>query len=175
MENLKDYPTDKYDTGLIADYERLFLDLKKRPVKYLEIGILKGGSLLWAKNYFAKGSEIYGLDIEIKSKSINGVVMSEIDQADSAKLSSFGKEMGPFDIIVDDGCHFKTLTENTFNCLYPYLKKGGKYIIEDWGAGYLPNLECCKGMEALVTDLVWYCGGAIYKLAGGGSYAVINK
>ncbi len=169
------YPTDKYLSGLFPEYEKLFAGLKDKPIKYLEMGILKGGSLLWAKNYFAPGSIIQGLDANIVSAPIEGVDMFTIDQADSEGLTNFGKSDGLFDIIIDDGSHVKSLTENTFNCLYPFLKPGGKYIIEDWGAGYYPQWEHCKGMETLVTDLVWKYGGAVVRPVKGGSYAIIEK
>jgi hypothetical protein len=171
----QNYPTDKYSYGLITEYERIFADLKDKPIKYLEIGILKGGSLLWAKNFFASGSIIQGIDKEILSAPIEGVEMFEINQSDSEKLTNLGKSDGLFDLIIDDGSHVRTLTENAFNCLYPFLKPGGKYIIEDWGAGYYPQWQHCKGLEALVTDLVWKYGGAVIRPVKGGSYAIIEK
>ena len=169
------HPSDKEKCGLVTEYERLFLPLKDKPIKYLEIGIYYGGSLLWARDYFLKGSTIQGIDINIISEPIEDVEMFIIDQNDKEGLTDFGKQYGEFDIIIDDGSHTAPLTENTFNSLYSYLKKGGLYIIEDWGAGYYPQWPHCKGMEKLVTDLVWKYGGSVNRPLKGGSYAIILK
>jgi SAM-dependent methyltransferase len=166
--------SDKSISGLFTAYETLFSDLKTEPIKYLEMGILNGGSLVWAKNYFAEGSLIYGLDRTLPPE-IEGIVMQQIEQNDSVGLVDFGKLNGPFDIIIDDGSHVRVLTENTFNCLYQFLKPGGLYIIEDWGAGYFPQWSHCKGMETLVTDLVWKYCGSVVRPKSGGSFAIIEK
>lgn len=171
----ENHETDKYQSGLIAEYELLFANIKDTPIKYLEMGIFRGGSLLWAKNYFAPGSVIQGLDQKINSAPMEGVEMFTLDQADTDGLTAFGKQYGLFDIIIDDGSHVRSLTENTFNCLYPYLKQGGKYIIEDWGAGYFPQWVHCKGMEALVTDLVWEHIGMVIVTRNRSTYAIIEK
>jgi len=174
MQN-KEWPTDKYKSGLIPAYERLFAGLRAKPVKYVEMGILYGGSLLWAKEFFASGSTIIGLDREIKSKPIDGVEMLVIDQADTQGLETFGRDRGPFDIVIDDGSHVRDLTASTFNGLYQFVAPGGLYIIEDWGAGYFPQFAHCKGMETLATDMVWQYGGQVVRLSEGGSYAAIFK
>jgi hypothetical protein len=166
--------SDKIQTGLFAAYESLFANLRNEPIKYLEMGVLNGGSLRWAKNYFCEGSQIYGLDRSLP-QAIDGVVMQQIEQNDSAGLVDFGRLNGQFDIIIDDGSHVRALTENTFNCLYQYLKPGGFYIIEDWGAGYFTQWSHCKGMETLVTDLVWKLGGSVIRLKTGATYAIIEK
>ena len=170
------YYTDKYESGLIKAYEVLFTDLRDTPVKYLEMGIREGGSLLWAKNFFGQGSTIQGLDMDInQSQPIDGVGMYQINQEDTDGLTVFGNTYGKFDIIIDDGSHVARLTQNTFNALYPFLNQGGKYIIEDWGAGYFPQWSHCIGMEKLVTDLVWEHCGAVLRPIIGGSYAIIEK
>jgi demethylmacrocin O-methyltransferase len=172
-----DYPTDKYDSGLIPEYEKIFADLRKEPIKYLEVGILMGGSLKWAKDYFAPGSDILGIDMVIPSELPEGVKTFGINQNDWKSLTEFAKQLAPFDIIIDDGSHIRGLTENTFNALYLFLKPGGKYIIEDWGAPYFPRwVEQCAGMNTLVTDLVWQYGGAVVRPVNiSGSYAIIEK
>ena len=166
--------TDKNTTGLFADYEKLFSELKTIPIKYLEIGIAKGGSLEWAKNYFAKGSSILGVDIQLPAE-IPGTSFYRINQNNSEELKKLGKAHGEFDIIIDDGSHMRRETENTFNCLFPFLKTNGCYLIEDWGAGYFPHLPQCKGMETLVVDLVWKHGGTIIRNKSGGTFAIIRK
>jgi hypothetical protein len=173
MDN-KIYNSDKHSTGLFLEYEKIFQPFRNDPINYLEIGIAAGGSLEWARDYFKQGSKIQGIDLKIP-RDIEGVEMYCIDQKDKVGLKSFGIGNGLFDVIIDDGAHTKDLSENTFNSLYPYLKTNGIYIIEDWGAGYFPLNPHCKGLENLVTDLVWKYGGYVSRPKTGGSYALINK
>lgn len=157
----KDWHTDKYITGLIAYYEQLFAGLKDKPIRYLEIGVAHGESMQWAKKYFSQDSLIIGVDIHEPDLLPNDSLFFVIDQSDTNGLVALGEKYGPFDIIIDDASHVRSLTENTFNALFRYRKADGYYIIEDWGAGYLPQNTHCKGMEQLVTDLIWKHGGLI--------------
>ena len=44
---------------------------------------------------------------------------------------------GDFDIILDDGGHKMDQQITSFRVLFPILKSGGVYIIEDLGTSYL--------------------------------------
>ena len=71
------------------------------------------------------------------------------DQADAAALrniyaSVFGEE--PLDLVLDDASHLLEETRASFNTLFPKLREGGLYVIEDWAI-----TECFRGYEALLT------------------------
>lgn len=58
-----------------------------------------------------------------------------IDQADHEALHEiidrdFGDE--PLDLVIDDASHRYELTRTSFNVLFPRLRDGGLYVIEDW-------------------------------------------
>ena len=58
-----------------------------------------------------------------------------VDQADRATVSrilddEFGTE--PLDLVTDDASHLLDLTRTSFEMLFPRLRPGGTYIIEDW-------------------------------------------
>jgi hypothetical protein len=60
-----------------------------------------------------------------------------VDQADRAAIGKilddeFGSE--PLDLVIDDASHRLTPTLKTFNLMFPRLRKGGLYIIEDWSS-----------------------------------------
>lgn len=167
----KDWHSDKRQIGLLDLYEQKFMKFKDRPVTYVEVGIAHGESLQWAESYFAQGSKIIGVDLYEPDSAPANAITYIINQLDSEKLTAMAKKEGPFDIIIDDGAHTRPTAENTFNSLYPFLSKGGYYIIEDWGAGYLPQNQHCKGLEALVTELVWKYGGEIHNKIG--NYTII--
>lgn len=173
--------TDKYDSGIIDAYEELFCEDSCLPTKYLEVGILNGGSLEWARDFFwNEDSRIFGLDIVLPDP-IDGVTMEYGDQGDSEGLKRFAEREGPFDIIIDDGSHLEALTRNTFDALFPFVTDSGCYIIEDWGIGYHYD-----GLHTLTLGLVAEHGGVLVKLNDGpitnapavngeGTFAIIGK
>lgn len=165
--------TDKDVSGLTKAYEKLFAELKDQPIKYLEVGVAYGDSMMWARTYFPKAS-LFGIDVAIPQVFPKKSIFEQMNQNDSEGLTKFGQDFGPFDIIIDDASHQAKETKNTFDNLYPFLKKGGFYIIEDWGAPYLPQFQNCAGLERLATDLVWEHGGSVIKLYEGGSMSVMR-
>ena len=127
-------------------YQKHFEPYRELPVKVLEIGIggydaidAGGESLRMWKHYFRRGL-IYGLDIFTKT----GVEESRVsvvqgDQGDEAFLDSLGSDLGPFDIIIDDGSHMSHHVLASFNALFPHVKPGGIYVVEDLGTAYWPS------------------------------------
>ena len=136
-----DYDTDKSDlTHYLENYEKCFNPLIDKEVRLLELGVLKGGSLLLWRDYFEKGV-IVGLDI--KSVHIDDptgrVHVYQGEQQDLTLLDRNSREMAPggFDVIIDDCSHIGQLTHMSFWHLFDnHLKPGGIYAIEDWGTGY---------------------------------------
>src|SRR4029079_9351006 len=58
-----DYNTDKAEHAhYLRNYEEHFQSLHDQPVKLLELGVFKGGSLLLWRDYFPRGA-IVGLDL----------------------------------------------------------------------------------------------------------------
>ena len=62
----------------------------------------------------------------------------------------------PLDLVVDDASHELDLTRQSFNMLFPLLRPGGLYIIEDWGWGHLRFARERRGpsLAKLVLHLV---------------------
>ena len=134
------YPTDKSDEYL-QDYEKVFSQLRDKPVAVLEIGVHKGGSLLLWRDYFSRG-DIYGVDLypPLDFQDPSGrIKVFACDQGNPEEMDMIAKQASPtgFDIIIDDASHIGELTAETFQVLfYQHLKSGGIYAIEDWGTGY---------------------------------------
>ncbi len=58
-----------------------------------------------------------------------------VDQADRATVAQivqdeFGDE--PLDLVIDDASHLRDETIASFETLFPRLRPGGQYVIEDW-------------------------------------------
>jgi hypothetical protein len=122
-------------------YTRHFSPYRDRPIKMLEIGVFRGGSLRMWKDYFHPDSTIVGIDVD-KSCKDHEIVERNVfvrigSQADPEFLAAVNAEFGPFDIILDDGSH-KTHHQNiSFGALFrPALKDGGCYMVEDVHSNY---------------------------------------
>lgn len=133
------YLTDKVESGLA--YEYLLMFLISGPVKVLEVGSYQNGFLKWWKNNFPS-SQVYGIDnkaVSITEEEYKDIVVENLDQNDTEKLTDFCKRHGSFDVIIDDASHCEKETENTFKTLWPFIIPGGWYVIEDWGASYFQH------------------------------------
>jgi len=122
-------------------YSKHFEAYRNRPIKMLEIGVFRGGSLRMWKEYFHADSTIVGIDIDKSCKdheiADRNVFVRIGSQADPEFLAKVNEEFGPFDIILDDGSH-KTHHQNiSFGALFrPALKDGGCYMVEDVHTNY---------------------------------------
>jgi cephalosporin hydroxylase len=122
-------------------YTRHFERFRDRPIRMLEIGVFRGGSLRMWKDFFHPDSTIVGIDIdqscaahEIVDKSVYVRIGS---QADPNFLAEVNGEFGPFDIILDDGSHKTHHQIVSFGALFrPALKDGGCYMVEDTHTNY---------------------------------------
>lgn len=115
-------------------YEKHFAKYVGTAVRVLEIGIDHGGSLQMWKEYFGSQSRIVGVDI-------NPDTQFEEDQIETYCYDQYDPslaDLGPFDIVIDDGSHICAHQSITFRHLWPQTK--GVYLIEDCHNGY-PLLE----------------------------------
>lgn len=128
---------------MYAIYDRYFRDFSDRPVTLLELGVYTGESLkVWA-SYFPRGTVI-GVDIMENRADFSGypnIVFERADQTDSGRLKEIclAHAAGGLDIIVDDASHIGQYSAASYAALFPYLKSGGLYIVEDWGTGYFDD------------------------------------
>lgn len=124
-------------------YARHFRKYRMKKIKLLEIGIggyenpHKGGeSLRMWKKYFPFG-RIAGLDLyDKKTLQERRIAIYQGSQVEPAVLDRIVQENGEFDIIIDDGSHINEHIITTFEYLFPKLKKGGIYVIEDVQTSY---------------------------------------
>ncbi|MEI7436711.1 MAG: class I SAM-dependent methyltransferase [bacterium] len=147
LDRLADlYQTDKGSGhGYMKIYRRFLRPYKFRPVRLLEIGVggrgptNGGASLRMWKNYFPFG-KIYALDLFDKSQLEEpGIRIFQGDQSDPDALRRVTDESGDLDIIIDDGSHRNDHVVKTFELLFPRLKTGGLYFVEDAQTSYWPS------------------------------------
>ena len=66
-----------------------------------------------------------------------GIIVIKGNQMNRDDLNSAGKmSNGGFDVIIDDGAHNNDAQQISLGGLFPYLKGGGLYIIEDLHCSY---------------------------------------
>ncbi len=117
-----------------------------RPRVIVELGIFKGGSaaflsaLLRPDRYVAidlSEPRIEMLDEFVEAHGLQDNVRLHYgtDQADATALDRILEEdldgRAP-DLIIDDASHLLDPTRRSFNILFPRLRPGGTYVIEDW-------------------------------------------
>jgi predicted O-methyltransferase YrrM len=114
-------------------YERFLHKFKDSSCSYLEIGVKQGGSLMIMQDYLGKEASITGIDIDPACAALaeEGLDVHIGDQSDAVFLAEIVRQRGPFDIIVDDGSHIADHQLTSFFNLFPALKEGGVYIVED--------------------------------------------
>jgi hypothetical protein len=137
--DLAKYDTDK-SAGYLANYRSHLGHLFDEPIKLLELGVQRGGSMLLWRDLFSN-AEIAGLDLNrIDLADDSGRIhLYQGFQQDHQILDTIRAEVAPggFDVIIDDASHLGEYTAASFWHLFPrHLKPGGTYVIEDWSCGY---------------------------------------
>jgi predicted O-methyltransferase YrrM len=142
---------------MIVRYEALISTL--HPRRIVELGICEGGStaffylLARPERLVAvdvKSSPTAGLEAFVNKHGLQDRVHTHygFDQADVSRLrqlvvNEFAREQ--IDLVVDDASHLLGPTRASFNVLFPLLRPGGVFVIEDWSAEH--RLEV--GLRAL--------------------------
>jgi hypothetical protein len=140
----------------LRTYEALFKSMVDEPVRLLELGIDKGGSLRMWSEYFPHGL-IVGLDrkpVAVEDQSGRIRTFQGLQQ-DTALLDRIAEEVAPegFDAIIDDASHIGEYTRTSFWHLFlNHLKPGGVYVIEDYGTGYWPSYPDGREYERPPSD-----------------------
>jgi len=141
-------------------YELLFSPIQNQRLKIIEIGIASGASLRMWKEYFPLAT-IYGIDVSLGYKKYEEERINVIagDQNNSDFLKTLYTTVGECDIIIDDGSHVSKHQVTSFTHLFPLVKAGGYYVIEDLHTSYLKNflldspLPTTDFLKNLVDDM----------------------
>jgi hypothetical protein len=132
--------------GYTRHYARHLRGRRRSVDCVLEIGIgdgadprAGGNSLRMWRNYFPRAT-IYGIDLQEKSLDNEPRITAlRADQSDPGALRRVVDDCPPFDLVVDDGSHVGSHIITTFEVLFPKVRAGGYYAIEDLETSYLPD------------------------------------
>lgn len=141
------YGTDKNGSHFYTQhYQTHFKSFKFKKLNLLEIGVggfenpLYGGHSLRMWKSFFPFANIFSLDIVDKSfLQEHRIKIYKGSQVDYDFLQMICNEVGLFDLIIDDGSHINDHVIKSFEFLFPKLKTGGIYVIEDTQTSYWEN------------------------------------
>jgi hypothetical protein len=148
-------------------YDRYFSGRWRQPIRMLEIGVFRGGSLEMWRKYFGPDAVIFGIDINPDCAGLakEAAQVRIGSQADADFVQSVAAEMGGIDIVLDDGSHVGDHQWASFDVLFPLLSEGGLYVVEDthtsywpeWGGGYGRKNTAIGLAKRLMDDQhAWY-------------------
>jgi predicted O-methyltransferase YrrM len=149
---------------MVERYEALARSLC--PKRIVELGIYQGGSTAFL-DLLTHPERLVAVDLRpnraaaledfIDENDLHGRVRTyySFDQADDARLrklveSEFAGE--PIDLVIDDASHQLGPTRASFNVLFPRLRPGGVYVVEDWSA--LHHTDAALSVRAKTDQLV---------------------
>ncbi len=102
------------------------------PLHLFEVGIFKGKSLTaWVE--WMPNATITGMDTfeRIPPEALEILNHERVRWFRQSSTGLPPDAIGPFDFIIDDGCHWHCAQRMTFRRYWPLLKPGGSYFIED--------------------------------------------
>jgi hypothetical protein len=155
------FQTDKWGLHKYAPhYQRHLQHLKCDAVNLLEIGIggyskagRGGASLRMWKHFFPYG-QIFGVDIHDKSFVDEDRITTLVgDQSDPESLIAIADKIGGLDVVIDDGSHFSPDVLTAFKTLFPLLRDGGIYAVEDTQTSYWPEWQGSEDREDPNTSM----------------------
>jgi hypothetical protein len=126
------FNTDKdVPHGYLPDYRMLAVQLGPAAT-VCEVGVLQGGSLDMWQELFPDG-RVIGVDNDPASRWPDGThrIVANQDHPQLGRLVAAEAPQG-CDLIVDDASHIGHLTAATFALLWPLIRPGGFYVVEDW-------------------------------------------
>lgn len=126
----------------IPIYEEYMSEVRNSNVCLFEIGIDQGKSIKMWREYFPEAA-IIGIDIKESSIQYFGdrVYTFVADQKNKEDLKHIIEIFPSFDFIIDDGSHKSYDQVFSFLHLYPTLKSGGVYFIEDLHTSFIPQFN----------------------------------
>jgi hypothetical protein len=124
-------------------YDEIFSSLVGSRVRFLEIGVSKGGSLRMWRKFLGEDATIFGVDINGDCSVFDGKYAQVRigSQDDPAFMTGVVEEMGGLDVVLDDGSHVASHQRASFDILFGRLSEGGLYVIEDLHTSYWPKAE----------------------------------
>lgn len=164
-----DYPLNHVPDGhlgveksrrLLEAYIELWARL--RPRRVVELGLRRGGStaLLWELGGLERlvtielsEERVSALDQYIAGLGIEAIVRPRygVDQGDRDRLRAILREefgSSTLDLVIDDASHLYQESKASFEVLFPRLRPGGLYLLEDWSWQHMATAAYAAAVES---------------------------
>lgn len=162
----------------LAQYEQLLADRPDLEIRRMfELGIWDGGSaVLWVElldqleSYVAidlqtHGDSPYYREWAATPAGSKAHTHWGVDQADASALRRLATEHGgDLDLVVDDCSHLMKPTIASFEALFPLVRPGGIYVVEDWAWAHQPEFQSPDhpwGLNAALAPILQLLGGVL--------------
>ena len=122
-------------------YDSLFEEFRGKPITFVEIGVLNGGSLFMWRDFFGPDARIIGIDLNPGAKKWeeHGFEIHIGSQEDLRFWDVFCADVGMVDIVLDDGGHTYLQQIITTEVLLDHINDGGMLVVEDTHTSYMDN------------------------------------
>lgn len=174
--------------ALVDQYLEFFGELRSTtPIEnVLELGLYDGGSIpFWVE--LLEPTRHVGVDIrepneapwfrhyaEQRKQTTQIETRWKTSQADRKQTLAIQDEVfggAPIDLLIDDASHFYEETRASFENLFPRVRPGGYYIIEDWAWFHWRGIEDEWARKAPLSRLIL----ELVEAAGSSSTALIRS
>lgn len=124
-------------------YEQLFAPYVGRPIVFVEVGVLNGGSLFMWREYFGPQARIIGVDANPQARQWeqHGFEVHIGDQSSETFWDEFYRQVGDIDILLDDGGHTNAQQTVTAARAFTQVRDGGLVAVEDVHASYMREFD----------------------------------
>ncbi len=131
------FPAYKHST-YFDSYPDLLSPYIGKKITLVEVGLFKGGSLFMWRKFLGEEARIIGIDIEQSAIQWRdfGFEIFIGDQSDPVFWSGFFHDVGPVDVLIDDGGHGNLQQISTVANTINFINDGGLLIIEDTHCSY---------------------------------------
>lgn len=131
-----EFRTDKVHLGYLPTYERLaaIYDARHMNPRILEIGAADGAGMDMFRSVFETES-VFGVEINDRPELGRFGHYGEggyVAIADATARFLPDVMAGPWDLIVDDASHRPADIAATLDNMWPTVRVGGFYVVEDW-------------------------------------------
>ena len=140
-------------------YEKWFEKSRDREILFMEVGVDRGQSAKGWESYFTNG-KIFMVDYMNFSHLDNEKVkFFQANQSKFEDLLSVAEKIDNLDFFIDDGGHCMNHHQLTFGAIFPKMKTGGLFFIEDthtanWDPVTQPESSpgYCYGQPVMINE-----------------------
>ncbi len=120
-------------------YDVLFSKYRGKPITFVEIGILEGGSLFMWRAFLGKKARIIGVDFNPNAKKWekDGFEIFIGSQSSPEFWEEFFEKVGDVDVLLDDGGHTYVQQIITTEMALDHIKDDGMLVVEDTHTSYM--------------------------------------